>query len=227
MEIQTETIRNNIIETQTKLQDHKYRNKYFDFKAPWAFFMQRETRRLTLIEEFEEEFGMEIGTPTIIPYMEENTPIAHFTYNDNYYFEANGYQIYDLERRNGTETITFESNGEVIQNRRMNYEISPYLSFTCQSNIFKPGFYFYLEGDEETPSIEVTLNEKGLTKEFDELTITETANKKTKTTIEYQIPNYELEISTELNDTMEVELIQITFTPRNKRDDKYVVTATP
>ena len=28
MEIQTETIRNDIIETQTKLQDHKYRNKY-------------------------------------------------------------------------------------------------------------------------------------------------------------------------------------------------------
>ena len=26
---------------------------------------------------------------------------------------------------------------------------------------------------------------------------------------------------------MEVELIQITFTPRNKHDDKYVVTATP
>ena len=227
MEIQTETIRNDIIETQTKLQDHKYRNKYFNFKAPWVFFMQRETRRLTLIEEFEEEFGMEIGTPTIIPYMEENTPIAHFTYNDNYYFEANGYQIYDLERRNGTETITFESNGKVIQSRRMNHEISPYLSFTCQSNIFKPGFYFYLEGDEETPSIEVTLNEKGLTKEYDELTITETANKETKTTVEYQIPNYELEISTELNASMEVELIQITFTPRNKHDDKYVVTATP
>ena len=54
-----------------------------------------------------QEFGMEIGTPTIIPYMEENIPIAHFTYNDNYYFEANGYQIYDLERKNGTETITF------------------------------------------------------------------------------------------------------------------------
>ena len=109
----------------------------------------------------------------------------------------------------------------------MNHEISPYLSFTCQSNIFKPGFYFYLEGDEETPSIEVTLNEKGLTKEFDELTITETANKETKTIVEYQIPNYELEISTELNARMEVELIQITFTPRNIHDDKYVVTATP
>lgn len=227
MKQQTETIRNDIIEAQTKLQDHKYRNKYFNFKAPWVFFMQRETRRLTLIEEFEEQFGMEIGTPTIIPYMEENTPIAHFTFNDNYYFEANGYQIYDLERRNGTETITFESNGQIIQSRRMNPEVSPYLSFTCQSNIFKPGFYFYLEGDEETPSIEVTLNEEGLKKEFDELTITEIADQKTITNIEYTIPNYELEISTELNANMEVESIQITFTPRNKYDDKYVISATP
>lgn len=221
------TINNEIIETKTKIEHLNYQAKYSDFKAPWAFFMQRETRRYSLMEMFEEEHNIELDEVTIIPYGQTNNPIAHFPYNERYYFEANTYELNNIEREDSTENIKFQSNGDIFMQRKIFSKESSYSTLTCHSNIFKPEFNFYLEGIGKTPSIEVTKEKNITTKEIDELTITQLPDESIETSLEYRIPKYQIEINASYDNENNINEITINFIPNSRNDYAYYIEANP